>query len=273
MAYDRECQRIGEQRAYYQRQRERELERNRERCRKYREHNREQVAEQKRCYQERNRDRIADYHRDYRERNRDYMARRQQRTCLRRKAIPAPRNETRWTPAEDAIATRNDISITEMCYMVGRSYGAVSARRQKLRRKQESGGRLMAFDRREYQRKWRERNRQHARRRDRDYYQRNRERIAEQTRDYDERNRDRITERQREYRERNRDYVTRRQQRERLRRKEIPAPRNGTCWTPAEDAIVGRDDISLTEMCYMTGRSYGAVSKRRELLRRKESEK
>jgi hypothetical protein len=201
MAYDRECQRIDEQRAYIERQRERNRtyrERNRKRIfkerRNFRECNPEYVREQQRRSYERDRERRAQDQRAYRERNGDYVAKRNRRRWLHLKEIPAPRNGTRWTPAEDAIVTRDDISHIEMCYMTGRSYGAVGSRRQALR-----------------------------------------DRRAE---------------------------ATRRHQR-RLRLKEIPVPRNGTRWTPAEDAIVTRDDISIVEMCYMTGRSYGAVNTRR----------
>jgi hypothetical protein len=53
-----------------------------------------------------------------------------------------------------------------------------------------------------------------------------------------------------------------------LRLSTIPCPRNGEPWTAAEDSIVSRDDLRIIEMCYMTGRSYGAVAGRRSTLRK-----
>ena len=66
---------------------------------------------------------------------------------------------------------------------------------------------------------------------------------------------------------RNREYRNRQLARAKARRKEgLPVTRYGEPWTRGEDAVVSRDDITLTEMCYMTGRSYEAVSMRRRLL-------
>jgi len=102
----------------------------------------------------------------------------------------------------------------------------------------------------------------------RGYYERNRDQIREYARDYRKHNRERIAEQERDHRERNREYLQRRDARKRQRRKRIPSPRNGQRWTPAEDAIVMRDDIWLTEACYMIGRSYSSVATRRRKLRR-----
>lgn len=63
--------------------------------------------------------------------------------------------------------------------------------------------------------------------------------------------------------ERNRDYVRRQAVKQRQRYDEIPGPRDGSQWTPAETAIAMRDDLTLTEMCYMLGRSYNSVSNHR----------
>ena len=51
------------------------------------------------------------------------------------KRIPGPRNGDPWTAAEDAIVSGDDdVTTVELCFMLGRSYEAVKARRTKLRR-------------------------------------------------------------------------------------------------------------------------------------------
>jgi hypothetical protein len=74
---------------------------------------------------------------------------------------------------------------------------------------------------------------------------------------------------QKDYYARNRDYC-KKQTAERSRRLQntIPAPRSGEPWTPEQQAIVTRDDITLVEMCYLTGRSYSAVVSRRKKIQR-----
>ncbi len=51
-------------------------------------------------------------------------------------AIPAPRAFEAWIPAEDALVTREDLALVELCYMLGRSYNAVANRRNYLRKEQ-----------------------------------------------------------------------------------------------------------------------------------------
>ena len=67
----------------------------------------------------------------------------------------------------------------------------------------------------------------------------------------------------RDWRERNLDYARRQGRKNYQRLRDIPAPNSGKSWTPAEDATVLRDDITLIEMAYMLGRSVGAVHARR----------
>lgn len=69
----------------------------------------------------------------YRERNAGYHKARQQLARQRVSDIPGPRNGEPWTLAEMAIIARTDLTVIEQCYMLGRSYGSVSSRRQKLR--------------------------------------------------------------------------------------------------------------------------------------------
>jgi hypothetical protein len=38
-----------------------------------------------------------------------------------RRDIPTPRRHARWTPAEDATVVRDDITLTQMCHLLGRS--------------------------------------------------------------------------------------------------------------------------------------------------------
>jgi hypothetical protein len=75
-----------------------------------------------------------------------------------------------------------------------------------------------------------------------------------------------------EYHERNRAYRLRRSHRYYANRAEIPTPRGGRPWTAADDAVVLDDELFLTEMCYLLGRSYSAVNNRRVLLRRRREE-
>jgi hypothetical protein len=94
------------------------------------------------------------------------------------------------------------------------------------------------------------------------------------TRAYRERNPEKLRKQSREHYWANREQILARD-RERFRKwrellKTIPVPRNGELWTPAEESIVMRDDITLIEICYLLGRSYGAVTGRRLELRRRE---
>jgi len=65
---------------------------------------------------------------------------------------------------------------------------------------------------------------------------------------------------------RNREYIRQRAKKAREQLKQIPDTHPNTWWTPEEDAILLRDDLSLLEMCYLTGRSYGGVGSRRNRL-------
>jgi hypothetical protein len=41
----------------------------------------------------------------------------------------------RWTPEDNVTVMRNDISTIEKAYLLGRSYGAINARRALLRQR------------------------------------------------------------------------------------------------------------------------------------------
>lgn len=59
---------------------------------------------------------------------------RQRRDAKRDAAIPVTRRYKPWTPIEDLTILRGDISLTEMAFLLGRSYAAVQVRRSNLRR-------------------------------------------------------------------------------------------------------------------------------------------
>lgn len=105
--------------------------------RKYYEANQEAILAQVREYQEVNREAIAAKTHDYYAANRDYLARQQaQRRQKLLREIEAPRQGQPWTATEDAIAARPDLLVIEVCYMLGRSYQAVGARRRHLKKMQ-----------------------------------------------------------------------------------------------------------------------------------------
>jgi hypothetical protein len=105
----------------------------REQSRDYRERNREARREYNRDYYDRNRDTMCEQKRDYYDENREYHLRQGKKRRQRLGSIPSPRNYSRWTPADDAIACRDGITMVEMCYLLGRSYQAVHNRRTRLR--------------------------------------------------------------------------------------------------------------------------------------------
>lgn len=107
---------------------------------KYRE-NPQHYREKNRAYREQNRERWTEIYglRDYNRRPKTSEER--ERDRLRRNAkndrtrSAASRAGGRWTPAEDAIVMRPDVTITEMCFMLGRSISAVACRQVRLRKR------------------------------------------------------------------------------------------------------------------------------------------
>ena len=106
------------------------------------------------------------------------------------------------------------------------------------------------------------RNREAARKRWQRYYQENREQIRRTSRDAYWRDLEVARQRGREHAARNPEVKRRAQKKKHA----IPVTHDGP-WTPAEDAIVLRDDISIFEMCFMLGRSYGSVQGHRSALK------
>lgn len=115
-------------------------EKNQRRRERYRRHRGDPKPRQKRSPEEqREIDRFSastpeakQWRREYYQRNREYRsrwARRYRDEKLNK--IPKPR-QGRFTEAEDKIILREDLSITEICYMLGRAYQSVAGRRCKL---------------------------------------------------------------------------------------------------------------------------------------------
>lgn len=118
--------------------------------------------------------------------------------------------------------------------------------------------------RREYQREYTQR--PEVRQRLRKYKRQWHQRPEVRAREYRYKSGPKSYETSRAWYERNRDYIARRGKVDRERRRQIPAPRAGEQWSAAEYAIIAREDITLTEMCYMLGRSYAAVAIQRAKL-------
>jgi hypothetical protein len=114
--------------------RDRNREAERERWRGYYARNRDAILEQQRDYYSYNRDAILEQRRAYQDENREYVIRQVKKARQRLKSIPGPHNGSRWTPTDDAIVCQGDITLVQMCYLLGRSYQAVSLRRTTLRR-------------------------------------------------------------------------------------------------------------------------------------------
>lgn len=57
-------------------------------------------------------------------------------------------------------------------------------------------------------------------------------------------------------------------QRKEGRRQKVPLQNSDKRWTPEEDAVCLRDGVTLLEICFMLGRSYDAVRRRRYRLHR-----
>jgi hypothetical protein len=193
----------------------------------YIERNHDQIRQKQREWVRRNPERIKRYAqdryrrnpgqaigraRDWELRNRSYVARRKRANYIRRQTILGPRNGQPWTAAEDAIVLRNDISKVEMCYILGRSHGAVTGRRGRLLGKrppltaeQKAQRHQAAVERkREWMREYRRQPEQLAKARE--WKARNPERVREQKRAWNARNRERIREQARDgYRRRKSD--------------------------------------------------------------------
>lgn len=151
--YERHHERIKErQRKFREENRERLREEARERARVYREQNRDKVNERNRRYMRRPevRERTRVARQVWLERNyEDQRAKERIRTREKRKdpaerlrhsqqarqrdaklaKIPAPRRGAPWTAEELACIQREDITVVQMCYMLGRSASEVHYRR------------------------------------------------------------------------------------------------------------------------------------------------
>jgi hypothetical protein len=116
-------------------------------------------------------------------------------------------------------------------------------------------------------RKYRDDNRESIAAYKREYYKANRERMRELNRAWCARNADRRSESAYRYGQRNGDYLRKQSKKKNERRKAIPSPRDGQPYTAEDDITIMRDDLRLTEMCSLLGRSYSSIGSRRRRLR------
>lgn len=77
--------------------------------------------------------RTAERDRDYRKRTRDYQKGQDRKKYQKRAAIGGDNNKP-WTDVDDATVLRDDITVVEVVYLTGRTYGAVAGRRGRLLR-------------------------------------------------------------------------------------------------------------------------------------------
>ncbi len=245
-------------REYYRLNKKQILKKNREHRRAHREKYLQDQRARTALMSKEDRERRRAQNRDYHERNSGYIADRRSKYCERLKRIPAPRNGSRWTAAEDSIVLRDEVSIIEQAYMLGRSYRAVAARRFLLDNP-EGAAELRRRARAKFVPKGPRttcRSGQHEYTEFNVYYDRKGIRYCRACRD--------------EYR---RDHRQELAERQRSRTREIveslPAPtRFYTPWTPAEDAIIARDDLDCAEQARMLSRSLSSVRNRRIKVRR-----
>lgn len=136
-----------------------------------------------------------------------------------------------------------------------------------------------------YSREYRERNYEHLAERGREYYDQNRDKKVEYTRKWRERNPARAREAVAAYQDKNREEMRKyhrethavdpsRQQR---RLKEIDqsllVTRRGCAWTPEEDEVVLREDLSVLECVVLLQRSYSSIVAHRHTLRGKRTDR
>lgn len=95
----------------------------------WRERHADYIAAYSGRYRAENRDQRNARNREWAARNRTYDKARYTSRRSREKTIVSPRRYSRWTPAEDAIACRHDLTAVEIAYMLGRSVKAVHHRR------------------------------------------------------------------------------------------------------------------------------------------------
>jgi hypothetical protein len=104
------------------------------RSRAWKRDNYEKVRETRRRWNEANSEYYREYSREWYRANSEYVRETNSRYQQSRKAIAAARSYNRWTPAEDAIVMRNDITVMEISHMLQRSFASVNSRRQIIRK-------------------------------------------------------------------------------------------------------------------------------------------
>lgn len=203
-------------------------------------------------------------HREYHNRNRECRnATERRRKNKMQTRIPSPRNGSRWTAAEDAIILRDDLSLIARCFMLGRSYAAVQARRYAItnpegnvERYRRATGLDDGIPAAKNHNPWTA---------DEDAVIRCDDLTrAEQARILG-RSHHAVAHRRREIC--NPEGVSSNRRRSKEFGDSFPTSRNGFPWTADEDAIVLREDLSVAEQCSMLSRGYWATKTRRNVLR------
>lgn len=126
------------ERAYVERTRDRINAQGRRR--RHNEEHRAYAREQSRLRRDSGRmnlDRKREQDRSYRQRNAAAKSAADRRWRASRMAIPVSRIGP-WSADEDLIASRTDLTVTEIAYLLGRSYEAVHGRRRRLRKKEQA---------------------------------------------------------------------------------------------------------------------------------------
>ena len=106
-----------------------------ERKRAYREANREKIAERGRAYYEANREKTAERHRAYREANPHFRRGVSARAMARYAAATPALVADPYSEAEDAVIIGCQYGQLALAQALGRTYGSVSHRKARLRKK------------------------------------------------------------------------------------------------------------------------------------------
>lgn len=150
-------------------------------------------------------------------------------------------------------------------------HGGTSAKRKCKQCKKEYDRRYRQENRdkiAEQKRRYRQENRERIAKKDRRYYQKNRDKIAERSRRYNRENHEKITEQKRRYYQENRDYFNTQMANHEAAKNRVSqylATNSGKLWTPQEVAKMQRlrrQGLTNYEIAAELGRTYSAVRAR-----------
>jgi hypothetical protein len=94
----------------------------------------EKHRETARTYWQQHREEICEKNRNSRQMHPEYYKLKRNAQRSKRKEVPASRSGQPWTSAEDLIVLNPELTLIEVCYMLSRTYDAVSTRRRNLKR-------------------------------------------------------------------------------------------------------------------------------------------